>query len=32
MPEWMRILYLVLALAVVAPGAAAAWSRLRKRK
>jgi len=32
MPDELRILYLLLALAVVAPGAFAAWRRLRRRK
>jgi hypothetical protein len=32
MPDWLRVVYLLMALLVVAPGAVAAWRRLRRRK
>lgn len=32
MPDWLRVVYLVMALLVVAPGAVEAWRRLRRRK
>lgn len=32
MPDWARIIYLVLALLVVAPGAALAWRDIRGRR
>jgi hypothetical protein len=32
MPEWARVIYLLMALLIVGPAAIEAWRRLRRRK